>query len=69
MRRLFRVLGISSLSAVFVAFAPTHVLRAAVPPTADHPWRALHVISYTNDSALNQLAEQLPQLAKLGINC
>ena len=42
---------------------------AAVPPTADHPWRALHVISYTNDPALDRLAEQLPQLAKLGINC
>src|SRR6187399_3189328 len=42
---------------------------AATPPTVDHPWRALHVISYTNDSALDRFAEQLPQLAKLGINC
>jgi hypothetical protein len=60
--------------ALFVAIAVERFLisagaLAAVPPTADHPWRALHVISYTNDSALDRLAEQLPQLAKLGINC
>ncbi len=42
---------------------------AAVPPTAEHPWRALHVISYTNDTSLDRLAEQLPQLASMGINC
>lgn len=42
---------------------------AAVPPTAEQPWRALHVINYTNDEALDRLARQLPQLAKLGINC
>ena len=60
--------------ALFVAIALQWVLQAgiafgSVPPTADHPWRALHVISYTNDSALKRLAEQLPQLSKLGINC
>jgi hypothetical protein len=42
---------------------------AASPPTAEKPWRALHVISYTTDDALAKLAAQLPQLADLGINC
>jgi Glycosyl hydrolase family 20, catalytic domain len=42
---------------------------AKAPPTAEHPWRALHVISYRNDDDLEKLAKQLPQLAKLGINC
>jgi hypothetical protein len=72
MKRLRCVSAFSIFSVVFVAFASsqvTQVLKAAVPPTADRPWRALHVISYTNDSALDRLAEQLPQLAKLGVNC
>ncbi len=42
---------------------------AAVPPTAEKPWRALHVINYSSDDGLDGLAKQLPQLAKLGINC
>ena len=42
---------------------------AKAPPTAEQPWRALHVISYRNDDDLKRLAKQLPQLAKLGINC
>jgi hypothetical protein len=42
---------------------------AKAPPTAEQPWRALHVISYRNDDDLNRLAKQLPQLANLGINC
>jgi Glycosyl hydrolase family 20, catalytic domain len=42
---------------------------AEVPPTAEHPWRALHLINIGSDAALQKLAEQLPDLAKLGINC
>lgn len=42
---------------------------AAVPPTADNPWRAVHVISVKSDESLKKLAEQLPALAKLGVNC
>jgi hypothetical protein len=42
---------------------------AASPPTADQPWRALHVINYTSDERLGRLAQQLPQLAEMGINC
>jgi hypothetical protein len=41
----------------------------AAPPTAERPWRALHVINYANDGALDRLGKQLPELAKLGINC
>jgi hypothetical protein len=44
-------------------------LIAEVPPTANKPWRALHVINYTTDERLVGLERQLPQLAKLGINC
>jgi Glycosyl hydrolase family 20, catalytic domain len=46
-----------------------NTLAAAVPPTADEPWRALHVIGYKNDEALERLGEELPQLAKMGLNC
>jgi hypothetical protein len=42
---------------------------AASPPTTDHPWRALHVISYTTDERLESFSQQLPQLAEMGINC
>ena len=42
---------------------------AATPPTAEKPWRALHVISYTTDDDLTRLAGQLPQLATMGVNC
>jgi hypothetical protein len=42
---------------------------AKTPPTAEQPWRALHVISHRNDDDLSRLAKQLPQLAKMGINC
>ena len=44
-------------------------MRADAPPTADKPWRALHVISYNDDQSLARLEGQLPQLAELGINC
>jgi hypothetical protein len=44
-------------------------LPAEVPPTAEKPWRALHVISYNDDESLARLEGQLPQLAELGINC
>ncbi|HEY2759823.1 MAG TPA: family 20 glycosylhydrolase [Pirellulales bacterium] len=56
------------------AFAVVLLFRSAfaaaeVPPTAEHPWRALHLINIGSDAALRKLAEQLPDLAKLGINC
>ncbi len=47
----------------------TAAASAVVPPTAEHPWYALHVINYTSDAALKKLTDQLPQLSKLGINC
>jgi hypothetical protein len=42
---------------------------AAVPPTAEKPWYALHLINQGSDERLQQLERQLPSLAKLGINC
>jgi hypothetical protein len=53
--------------AVAVSIATTAV--TAAPPTAAKPWHAVHVINYGSDEALDKLAEQLPALAKLGINC
>ena len=44
-------------------------LRAAVPPTSDRPWWALHLINVGSDGKLDRLAAQLPQLSKLKINC
>jgi Glycosyl hydrolase family 20, catalytic domain len=57
------------LSGLLLATLVVAVARAEVPPTAEHPWRALHVINYTSDAALQKLADQLPKLAQLGINC
>lgn len=45
-----------------------HLTQAASPPTANEPWRALHIYVNTN-AKLQKLASQLPELAKLGINC
>jgi hypothetical protein len=42
---------------------------AAAPPTADAPWRALHLIGHTTDNRLVALEKELPQLAAVGINC
>jgi hypothetical protein len=57
-----------SLSAIAVV-ALSNVARADAPPTAEKPWRALHVISYRSDGDLARLESQLPQLAQMGINC
>lgn len=45
------------------------IARAEVPPTADRPWRAVHLIDCHDDASLQRIAEQLPELAKLGVNC
>lgn len=41
---------------------------AVSPPTAERPWRALHIFVNSN-AKLQKLTGQLPELAKLGINC
>ena len=50
-------------------WSATRITFAEVPPTAERPWRALHVINYTTDAALTRLGEQLPKLADMGLNC
>ncbi|HEX3602000.1 MAG TPA: family 20 glycosylhydrolase [Lacipirellulaceae bacterium] len=62
-------LFIALLSVMVISLGSATAARAVVPPTADQPWRALHVINYTSDAGLDKLAKQLPQLAELGINC
>ena len=61
-----------ALAFVFLAVAgvlPGTEAEAISPPTAQNPWRAIHVINYTSDESLSTLEKQLPELAKLGINC
>ena len=65
--RVHRLLIVALIAAT--GLASTSRILADVPPTAEKPWRALHVISYTNDESLGKLEQQLPQLAALGINC
>jgi hypothetical protein len=57
------------LTIVTIANFCVAIANAAVPPTADHPWRALHLINVGSDAALEKIADQLPELVKLGINC
>ena len=68
MRRTHLLASSSVLTLVAVCAAAT-ASQAAVPPTAEHPWRAIHFICYHDDAGLAKLEEQLPQLAAAGINC
>jgi hypothetical protein len=52
-----------------VLLALSGATQAIAPPTSDRPWRAIHVISFTTDAALEDLAGDLPALAQLGVNC
>jgi hypothetical protein len=54
---------------VIVVLAMAQRTLADSPPTANRPWRALHVINYTRDERLERLKGQLPQLAEMGVNC
>jgi hypothetical protein len=61
-----------SLAAIVVTVlvaATTTNSPAGAPPTADKPWRVLHLINYATDDRLEQLKKQLPQLSEMGINC
>ena len=60
---------LATVLCIAVGVLAATVAFAEAPPSAAHPWRALHVISYTSDASLDELAKQLPELAKLGINC
>ena len=41
---------------------------AGVESKRTKPWRALHLLDYNSDSALDTLGQNLENLAKLGIN-
>jgi hypothetical protein len=69
MKRLSRTANLLLAAALIPCLTATSHLRADAPPTADSPWRALHVIGYATDQRLETLASQLPQLAEMGINC
>jgi hypothetical protein len=63
----FGLFKVAILLAAWITISST--CRAAKPPTAEKPWRALHVINYSTDDSLEKLAKQLPQLAGMGVNC
>jgi hypothetical protein len=69
MKRLTHWKSLLLLATVASTVAATATSIAAVPPTAEKPWRALHLISHASDDRIETLAKELPQLAKLGINC
>src|SRR3954449_2336820 len=60
---------IQMVNAAFIAFYLACSSFAEVPPTTNHPWHALHLINHGTDDRLEHLEKQLPQMAKLGINC
>src|SRR5437588_9549450 len=66
---LVRRVGSLSLATALLASVGQQDSNGAVPPTAENPWRAVHLNNYETDKRLDGLAEQLPQLAKLGVNC
>jgi hypothetical protein len=63
-------IAIAVLASAFVAGIESRAsCFGATPPTAEKPWRALHVINYATDEGLTKLAKKLPQLAGMGVNC
>jgi hypothetical protein len=49
-----------------------HLAAAAEPderkPKQAEPWRALHLLNYDTDKALETLGDQVPRLAEMGLN-
>src|SRR2546423_10383749 len=66
---LARASHVLYLSMVLIASVGQRHCEASSPPTADLPWRALHLNNYDTDKKLAALAKQLRELAKLGVNC
>lgn len=70
MNRHTQILRSLLLAALIAAAAALPaVSHAEVPPTAEKPWRAIHLIHCRDDAALARLTKELPQLAELGVNC
>jgi hypothetical protein len=61
----FRFLGGVLLVLICVAWTSAD---ASVESKRTKPWRALHLLDYNTDSALDALGQNLENLAKLGIN-
>src|SRR5438132_6379204 len=60
---LDRLSHVLYLSVILIASVGQRHCGAASPPTAGHPWRALHLNNYDTDKQLAALAQQLPELA------
>jgi hypothetical protein len=61
----FRFFGVVLLVLICVAWT---FADASVESKRTKPWRALHLLDYNSDSALDALGQNLENLAKLGIN-
>ena len=57
-----------SLLLCLLIFALASPLVANAKSRKDKPWRALHLLSYSSDSALDALGQNVESLAKQGIN-
>ncbi len=52
-----------------LSFAGCAIMRkSAAGPGRGEYWRALHVLNYNNDEALERFGKQIPGLAKMGLN-
>lgn len=56
------------VSILLVLVAGCAVFKKTAGPQKGEYWRALHVISYRNDEALERLGEKIPSLAEMGLN-
>lgn len=63
--KLFRYLSIGLFILLVAAWTP---VWASAEVNQSKPWRALHLLDYNSDSALDALGQNLENLAKQGIN-
>lgn len=58
------------VAAVLVVFAGGCAMmgKKAVGPDKGESWRALHLLNYNNDAALEKLGKYIPSLAGMGLN-
>jgi hypothetical protein len=63
--KLTGYLSVVLLLLLCAAWAP---VGASVESKQSKPWRALHLLDYNSDSALDALGQNLENLAKQGIN-
>lgn len=66
MKRVILLLIIASLAVCAAGCAAVH--KTAVGPDKGESWRALHLLNYIDDAALDRLGKDIPRLAAMGLN-